>query len=209
MIARAMRRLLAGALAALLLAAAFASGAGAEPRWLFEGDLLHKDQVETVEGDAVLGSLSLSGGITVVCKKTHYVMGIVNIGTAGLAAVESLTFATCTATNPCTVKAVTGEKFPWDGELMATAGAEYLALENVRVSILFAGEECTLGGTLVTIKGTAGALYENPTETFAFSPASFSATATKLSEPAGLVWWNAAFTTEATGPHAGETLTVG
>lgn len=206
---QAMRRLLAGVLAALVLGATFANGAGAEPRWLFEGNLLHKDQVETVVGDAVLGSFSLPGGITVLCKKTHYAMGIVNIGAAGLTTVESLTFATCIATNPCTVIAVTGEKFPWDGELVATAGAEYLVLEDVRISILFAGEECALGGTAVTVKGTAGALYENPTETFSFSPTSFLTTTTKLSEPAGLVWWNAAFTTEATGPHAGETLTVG
>lgn len=199
------RALLAGVLAVLALSVLGAASASASPAWLFEGAKL--EGAETVAGDAVLGSFTFPG-LTTTCKKTHYEMVISNNLGTGKASVNSLAFTTCaTSSSFCTVEAMEAEALPWAGKLMVgKGGGNYLVVEGVKISILYGGALCALGETWVTIKGSAGALYENPTETFTFSPASFAATGTKLSAN---VEWNAAFTTEATEFHAGEALTVG
>jgi hypothetical protein len=56
--------------------------------------------------------------------------------------------------------------------------------------------------------GSAGGLYDNVFETFTFSAANFSATGTSLKMLGSPVEWNALFTTEALGAHAGEALTI-
>jgi hypothetical protein len=205
---RTTRVLLASVLAILALSAFGTAGAGASPAWLFEGSQLGR--TETVAGDAVLGSFTIPG-LTTTCKKTHYEMKISNSSGKGLATVNSLTFTTCaTSSSFCTVEVMEAEALPWAGKLIVgKGGGNYLVVEGVKISILYGGALCALGETWVTIKGSAGALYSNPTETFAFNPASFTATGTKLSALGSAVEWNAAFTTEATGFHAGQSLTVG
>jgi hypothetical protein len=63
--------------------------------------------------------------------------------------------------------------------------------------------------TWVTITGTVGGKYDNPTETFTFNAANSKATKTALKALGNSVEWNGAFTTEATGAHGGEALTIG
>ncbi len=199
------------ALLALSIGAAPVSTAGASPAWLFEGVELgpKKGETETVVGDAVLGSFTIPG-LSTVCKKTHYEMTISDSSGKGSATFKALAFTTCTATSPCTVDAIAAEALPWPAKLVVgKGGGNYLVVEGIKISVLYGGAECVLNGTSATIKGSAGGLYDNPTETFAFSPASFAATATKLSTLGGSIDWNATFTTEATGPHEGEALTVG
>lgn len=197
-------------LATLALAAFSVADAGASPAWLFEGAELGKGETETVAGDAVLGSFTIPG-LTTTCKKTHYVMTVSDSAGQGLASISSLAFTTCaTSSGFCTVEAMEAEALPWAGKLVVgKGGGNYLVVEGVKISIAYGGELCALNETVVTIKGSAGALYSNPTETFAFSPASFSATATKLSALGTGVDWNAAFTTEATKSRVGQALTVG
>jgi len=206
---RPIRSLLAGVLAILaLLGVLGTASASASPAWLFEGSEL--EGTETVAGDAVLGSFTIPG-LTTTCKKTHYEMTVSDSLGKGQATVKSLSFTTCsTSSSACTVKAMEAEQLPWAGKLLiGKGGGDYFVVEGVRISILYGGALCALNGTWATIKGSAGALYDNPTETFTFSPASFTATATKLSALGGPIEWNAGFTTEATEFHAGEALTVG
>jgi hypothetical protein len=208
MSSRAARIWLGGSLLALVLCGPFAAGAGASPAWLFEGS--EPEGVETVAGDAVLGSFTIPG-LTTTCKKTHYEMAISNNLGKGKATFNSLAFTTCsTSSSACTVEVIGAEALPWAGKLIVgKGGGNYLVVEGVKISILYGGALCVLGETWVTIKGSAGALYDNPTETFTFSPASFTATGTKLSALGNPIEWKAAFTTEALEFHAGEALTIG
>ncbi len=207
MIPRAARAFLCCALAAVALGAFGATGAVASPAWLFEGSELVG--AENVAGDAVLGSLTIPG-LTTTCKKTHYKMTISNNLGKGKATVKELAYTTCsTSSSACTVEVIGAEALPWAGKLIVgKGGGNYLVVEGVKISILYGGALCVLGETWITIKGSAGALYDNSTETFTFSPASFAATGTKLSALGSSIEWNASFTTEAEF-HAGEALTVG
>lgn len=54
-----------------------------------------------------------------------------------------------------------------------------------------------LDGIQVTFTGTAGARFDNATESFVFNAASFAATKTKLTALGESVEWNSVFTTEA------------
>lgn len=208
MSSRAAWILLGGTLVALAFCGPFAAGAAASPAWLFEGSEL--EGAETVAGDAVLGSFTILG-LNTTCKKAHYEMTISNNLGKGKATVKSLVFTTCSTSNSaCAVEVMGAEALPWAGKLIVgKGGGNYLVIEGVKISILYGGPLCALNGTWATIKGSAGALYDNPTETFTFSPASFAATGTKLSALGNPVDWNASFTTEATEFHAGEALTIG
>ncbi len=195
--------------AAALLCAFFPGVANASPAWLFNGVEWGKGK-ENVVGDAVLGSFSIpSLELEIVCKKTHYEMAISNSGTMGLASMNWLGFTTCTATGPCTIEAIEAEGFPWSSHLQTVSGEPYFIVEKVKIMVPLDGVGCALEGISMPITGTAGSLYDNPTETFAFSPATFAKTKTKLVAFGSLaVEWSAAFTTEAEF-HKGETLTVG
>lgn len=207
MIGSAASVLLRGVVLAALISALFAGSAHAGPKWFFNG-VNFSGKSETVDGDAVLGTFTVSN-ISVVCKKTHYEMSISNGVKGGQASMNSLLFSTCTATSPCTVEAVEAEGFPWPSELGTVSGQHYFVMKKVDVTVYFGSGSCALAEIAMQITGSAGALYENPTETFTFSPASFAATGTQLVALGFEVDWTAAFTTEATGPHEGEALTVG
>lgn len=198
--------LLRGAILAALICALFAGSAHAKPVWLFNG--VELEGQEAVEGDAVLGTFTVSE-ISVVCKKTHYEMNISNKAKVGQASMNSLLFTTCTATSPCTIEAIEAEGFPWPSSLGTISGKHYFVLKEVKITVFFGSDAgCVLSETAMPITGSAGALYDNPTETFAFSPASFKATGTKLTALGFEVQWTATFTTEAEF-HNGEALTVG
>ncbi len=65
-----------------------------------------------------------------------------------------------------------------------------------------------LGETLVKVKGTAGGLYSNLSETFTLTPSSFTATGTLLGGLGTDVELNVVFSTEAFGPHLLDSLGI-
>lgn len=199
--------LLRGAALAALLCALSPGAAHAASQWRFDG--VELEGQEAVAGDAVLGTFTVPAiGTSVVCKKTHYAMDISNKGTSGQASMNSLSFSTCTATSPCTVEEIEAEAFPWPALVKTVGGKPYFVVKGFKLQILFGGVGCPLDETFMPITGTAGALYDNPTETLAFSPANFAATGSKLVAFGSEVEWPATFTTEAEF-HEGEALTVG
>jgi hypothetical protein len=207
MVSKPVGAFLTAALAALLLGATFAAGAPAAPAWRFEGsELIGK---ETIAGDATLSSLTIPG-LTTTCKKMHYEMVISNSAGTGKAQLTSLSFKTCFTSAPeCTVEMIDAEKLPWAGHLVTVSSSPYIVLEGVKVGIFYGGATCALGETLVTVTGSAGALYDNTSETFTFNPASFKATKTSLKALGSTIEWQGVFTTEATGAHARQALEVG
>jgi hypothetical protein len=193
--------------AVLMLGSALSAGASASPVWRFNGSEF-TGKKETIVGDATLSSLAIPS-LTTTCKKMHYEMTISNSAGTGKAELNSLSFTTCFTSNPeCTVKTIGAEKLPWAAHLATVASSPYLVFEGVKIGIVYGGATCALGETLVTVTGSAGALYDNTSETFAFSPSSFKATATALKAFGSPIEWQGVFTTEATGPHNGEALTA-
>ncbi|HEV7399609.1 MAG TPA: hypothetical protein VGN84_05000 [Solirubrobacterales bacterium] len=75
--------------------------------------------------------------------------------------------------------------------MTTVAGNIYLIIQGFRVSILYGGEECVLGGTVVTITGTAGGLVNNTTESVTFNSSSFAATKTELKALGSKIEWTA------------------
>jgi hypothetical protein len=202
MIRRRGTRVLLFAVGAALLASAFSAAASASPVWKFEGSEL-TGKKETIVGDATLSSFSIPG-LTTTCKKMHYEMSIFNSAGTGKAELNALSFTTCFTSAPeCTVETIGAEKLPWAAHLATVSSSPYIFIEGVRVGIVYGGATCVLGETLVVLTGSAGALYDNTSETFAFSPSKSALKA--LGSP---IEWQGVFTTEATGIHNGEALTI-
>jgi hypothetical protein len=193
-------------LLAALAGTAGASTAGAVPAWRFEGTELAKQ--ETIEGDAILSNFVIPG-LTNTCKKMHYEMEISNFEETGMGEIDEFSFSTClTDTEACTIEQIIAKDLPWTVKLAKAGGANYVIVTGIEIGILYGGEECALLETEVPITGSAGALYDNGFETFTFNAASFKATGSTLKAFGTSVQWNGAFTTEATGLHTGEALTV-
>jgi hypothetical protein len=192
--------------AIVVLGATFADAATAGPAWRFNGAELTGS--ETIVGEAVLSNLTIPG-LTTTCKKMRYEMTISNSAGIGQGELKSLTFKTCfTSAEACTVKTIKAEKLPWSAHLVTVASSNYLVIEGIKISILYAGVECALGGTLVTVTGSAAGLYNNTSETFALGSANSEAAKVELKALGARIAWNGVFTTEATGIHSGEALTV-
>jgi hypothetical protein len=186
---------------------AFAGSASAFPIWKFNGAELKGS--ESIQGLAVVASLSIPG-MTTTCKTTLYAMKISNSAGTGKGEVTKMDFDNCSTSDPhCTVDAIGGEKLPWPVHLATFVFKNYVIFEGVKIAIRYEGDECVLGETTVIVTGTAGGLYDNPTETFTFNPTNFKASKTALKALSTAIDWNAVFTTEATGPFAGQALTVG
>jgi hypothetical protein len=197
---------LLGLCVGLVASAALAAPAAASPAWIFESTELSGS--ETIEGDAILSSLAIPG-LTTTCKKMTYAMTISNVAKVGQGEVTGLSFKTCTTSSPaCSVKTIAAEKLPWASHLATVGSNHYVVVEGIRIGILYAGEECALGETLVIVKGSVGGLYENPTETFTFNATNSKAVGAKLTALSQTIGWTGAFTTEATGGRKGQALTV-
>ncbi len=206
MTARRLNAPLLVALLALIFTAVCAGSANASPVWKFAGSELMGE--ETIVGDATLSSLTFVG-LSNTCKKMHYEMTISNSAGTGKAVLKALSFATCFTSSPeCAIKTIGAEKLPWAAHLATVSSSPYIVLEGIKIAIFYAGELCALDGTLAVVTGTAGALYDNTSETFTFSAASFKATKTSLKALSSAVEWQGVFTTEATGAHHGQALTI-
>ncbi len=198
--------LLGSMLAALLVSAAFAGAASAKPTWKFEGEELTGS--ETITGLAVKSRFSIPE-FTITCKTMTYGMTIFNSAGVGNGSLTNLALNNCsTSDQHCTVDSAAAEKLPWPAHLSTVSANNYVVFEGVKISLLFDGPECVLEGILLTITGSAGARYDNPTEIFSLDAASFSATKTALKGFGSAIEWTGDFTTEATGGHAGQALEI-
>ena len=199
-------RILLAALAVLALGAVFAQSAGAAPAWKFEGKSLEGSEV--ILGGALESSMTIPG-LTTKCENFLYKLTIKNEGGTGKGEVTELPLYNCTTnSSACTVEAIGAEKLPWASHLATFSSKNYIVIEGVKVAITYAGVECVLGGTLVTVKGTAGGLIDNTAETATFNAASFSATATELKALSQKIEWNGVFPTEAFQWHREQALSV-
>jgi hypothetical protein len=193
-------------LAAVALGATFADAATASPVWKFNGVELTGS--ETIGGEAVLSSMTIPG-LTTTCKKMHYEMTISNSAGTGQGELKALDFKTCfTNSKFCTVKSIKAEKLPWATHLVTVSSSNYVFIEGIKIGISYAGAECVLGGISVIVTGSVAGLYDNTSETFTLSSTSSEAAKAQLKALGSPIAWSGVFTTEASGAHSGEALTV-
>jgi hypothetical protein len=199
--------LMRGLLSALLASAVFAASAGASPAWKFEGKELIG--AETVVGAALDSKLTVPG-LTTKCANFLYKLTAENSAGTGKASLTELPLYNCTTDSPevCTVKTITPETLPWAAKLMTVTPSNYIFIEGVKVSIVYAGVECALGGLTVKVTGTAGGLIDNTLETATFNAASFTATKAKLIAMGSAIQWEGVFPTEAFQSHRLEAISV-
>jgi hypothetical protein len=182
-------------LVALILTAICAASASASAVWKFEGEELTDS--ETIAGKALENSFVIPG-LTTKCELS-YKMKISNSAGVGKGEITELLLKKCsTSSKACAVKTATVEKLPWPLRLTTVSSKIYVALEKIRISFLYSGEECALDETVATITGSAAGLFNNVSSTIAFKSV--------LDEN---VEWNCILTTEATGAHSGQALEVG
>jgi hypothetical protein len=185
-----------------LASASMAAVAGAVPVWKFNGTELVGN--ETVVGAALSSKLTVPGATT-ECAHFLYNMKIKN-SAGGKGEITELPLFECTASGSCTVESIGAEKLPWPTHLETIAGKDYLVVEGVKVGIKYAGALCALSGTLTIVKGTAGGLIENATQTATFNKASFEATKTALKVGSSTVEWTGVFPTEGFETHREQLL---
>jgi hypothetical protein len=194
------------ALAALVISAVFAGSAAAAPAWRFNSSELTGS--ETVVGAAIESSMTIPG-LTTKCENFLYKLTISNSAGTGKGEVTELPLYNCTTNSKaCTVETIGAEKLPWPSHLATVSAKNYVVIEGVKVAILYSGKECVLGETLVTVKGSAGGLVDNATETATFNASTLAATGTKLTALGQPIEWNGVFPTEAFQWHREQALTV-
>jgi hypothetical protein len=196
-----------GVFAALALSALLAASASAVPAWKFETKAL--EGKETIMGGAIDSSLTVPG-LTTKCANFLYKLSIKNEGGTGKAEVTELPLFECTTNSKfCTVDSISAQELPWTGGYLTTIESKnYVVIEKAKVNILYGGELCALGETLVTVKGNAGGLVDNTTETATFNSTTLKATKTELKALGSSIEWNGLFPTEAFEWHRNQALTV-
>jgi hypothetical protein len=177
----------------------------AAPVWKFDGHLL--TGAETVLAKAIDEQFKIPG-LPTECAHATMVLEITNgsVSIGGTAKVKEFVNEGCTAGSICRVERFEAKKLPWPGRLVTAGGKDYLVLEGMEIEVLYGGAECAYAEVPVIVKGSAGGLIENSTETITFNKASESATGTTLKVGASAVEWDALFVTEAQGAHKGEGL---
>lgn len=195
-------------LAALLGSAAFAVGAGASPVWKFE----HKELSgsESIAGSAGESSL-IASGVETTCKEVTYGITISNEGGIAKGKFNEVPFKNCfTNVSECAIESVTAEKLPWATHGTVVVSTSYLLLEGIKIVVRYVpNENCVLDGVVLPYTGSAGGKYDNSKGTFTFDPSGFKATGTEIKVLGTPVEWSDVFTTEALGPHKGQTLELG
>jgi hypothetical protein len=207
--AKAIGILLRGLLAALAISAVFVGSASASPAWRFSGSELKAGETELTVGVAVGSSMTVPGAVT-KCEHMVYELVISNSEAVGKGEVTEMSFYNCTTTGgaECTVDAIAAEKLPWPSHLKTVGGNNYVVFNKINISILYGGALCALGGTVATVTGSAGALFNNKAETATFSAGSISATKTELKALGAAIEWDGVFPTEAFEWHREQPLTV-
>jgi hypothetical protein len=180
------------ALVLVLLGAHGAPGADAASVWKLDG---HPPAgTETIVARAVDEQFVIPG-VTTECAHATMVLEIVS----GSTEVEEFLSEGCTtaAGSKCHVERFKAKKLPWPAHRVTVTGKEYLVLEDVHIEARYSGAECALAGEALIVKGSAGGLIENTTETITFNKAAEAATGTSLKVGASSVEWDALFATEA------------
>src|SRR4029077_1055636 len=156
------------ALAALaVLCAMFATTASASPAWKFESKALEGSEV--VVGGALESSMTIPG-LTTKCENFLYKLSVKNEGGTGKGEVTEVPLYNCTTNSKfCTVETIGAEKLPWPSHLSTVSTTSYIVIEGVKVAILYGGEACVLGETLVTVTGSAGGAIDNSKQTATFN----------------------------------------
>jgi hypothetical protein len=187
---------LGAALAALaVLCAMFAAGASAAPAWKFESKALEGSEV--IMGGAIESSMTIPG-LTTKCENFLYKLTIENASGTGKGSLTEMPLYNCTTNSTaCSVKTIGAEKLPWPSKLTTVGTTPYIIIEGVKVGIFYAGEECVLGETLVTVTGSAGGSIDNGKETATFNAATLAASGTTLKALSQKIEWNGLFPTEA------------
>jgi len=195
------------ALAALaVLCAMFATTASAAPAWKFEGKAL--EGTEVILGGALDSALTVPG-LTTKCENFLYKLTIKNEAGTGKGEVTEVPLYNCTTnSSACTVKSIKSEALPWASKLTTVSTTNYIVIEGVKVPILYDGEECVLGGVLVTVTGSAGGAIDNTAETATFNASTLTATGTSLKALGQKIEWNGLFPTEAFQWHREQALSV-
>lgn len=195
------------ALAALaVLCAMFATTASAAPAWKFEAKSL--EGTEVILGGALESSMTIPG-LTTKCENFLYKLTIENASGTGKGSVTEVPLYNCTTNSKyCTVDKIGAESLPWASKLTTVSTSNYVIIEGVKVGILYGGEACVLGETLVTVTGSAGGLIDNTKETATFNSTTLSATKTELKALSQKIEWNGVFPTEAFQWHREQALTV-
>lgn len=193
-------------LSGLVAGAVFAAGAAATPVWKFEGGELKGS--ESIAGVATESPMSIPG-LTTTCDFSY---GMTVFNTAGKAAgsVNEMALENCvTDSGVCAVEEAAAGKLPWAVNSALISSTGYLLFTGIKFTVVYVGGSCALEGVEATFVGSAGSEYDNTSGTFAFDPAIFTTTGTDIKGLGTLVLWNALFTTEALGPHKGQTLEFG
>lgn len=199
-------KFLRGFFAILVIGAAFSASASAAPAWKFEGKALEGSEV--VMGGAFESALKLPG-LTTICENFLYKLSIKNEAGTGQGELTEMPLYNCfTNSSACSVKSIGAETLPYPAHLTTVSPSNYIVIEKIKVGITYAGIECSLGGLLVRVTGTAGGLLDNVAETATFNAASFSATKTELKALSGKAEWSGVFPTEAFQWHRDQALTV-
>jgi hypothetical protein len=173
----------------------FATSASAAPAWKFESKSL--EGTEVILGGALESSMTIPG-LTTKCEDFLYKLTIKNEAGTGKGEVTELPLYNCTTDSPvCSVEKIGAEKLPWPSHLTTVSTSPYIIIEGVKVGIRYAGAECAVGETLVTVTGSAGGLINNGAETATFNESTFSATGTTLKALSSKIQWNGVFPTEA------------
>jgi hypothetical protein len=195
------------ALAALaVLCAMLATSASAAPAWKFESKSL--EGTEVVLGGAIESALTVPG-LTTKCEDFLYKLTAENVSGTGKGSLTEMPLYNCTANSTaCSVAKIGAEKLPWASKLTTVSTTPYIIIEGVKVGILYAGEECVLGETLVTVTGSAGGSIDNTTETATFNKTTLSASGTELKALSQKIEWNGLFPTEAFQWHREQALSV-
>lgn len=195
-------------LVALAAGAIFASSAAASPVWKFDGVELKSKETELTVGFGVKSVLTVPS-VPVECEHFIYKMKISNESGTGKGEVTELPLFECTTTEEeCTVEAIAAEKLPWPAHLTSGKEGDYVVIENVKIGILYSGPLCVLEGVVVPVTGSAGALFDDGTESAVFDAASFSATKTGLKALGSPVLLEGVFPTEAFEWHREQALSV-
>lgn len=204
---RKLRSIIMGGILAALLATTFVASASAAPVWKFEGKEL--TETETIVGAAIDSKLTVPG-LTTKCANFLYKVKISNSAGTGKGELTELPLYECTTDSPevCTVKTITPETLPWAAKLTTVAPSNYIIIEGVKVSIVYSGVECALGGLTVKVIGTAGGLIDNTAETATFNATTFKSTKTELKALGSAIEWYGVFPTEAFEWHRNQALTV-
>lgn len=191
------------ALAVVALSSAAMAGTAGAAAWKFNGTELTGN--ETIVGAAISSKLTIPGATT-ECAHFLYNMKIKNTSKEGKGEITELPLFECVASGSCTVESIAAEKLPWPTHIATFGGKDYLIIEGVKVGIKYAGALCALEGTLTVVKGTAGGLIENASQTATFDKATFEATGTSLKVGSSSVEWNGYFPTEAFESHREQLL---